>query len=205
MKRTLISATALATIVALTGCVVANPDAVHPYHTQRMSRVQEATILTMRPVSVEGYQTGAGAVTGAVAGGVAGSSVGGYREGAVLGVVGAVAGALIGDAIERDATRQQAWEFIVQMRNGEQRAIVQGRNAESLNPGDRVLLVTTDGRTRVTRAPAHLPEQQATAPRLPPPVASPPRPADAPYPAQQTAPQPAQGASAPIYTPRGPN
>lgn len=210
MKRTLSSAAALATIVVLTGCVVTpGPDVVHPYHTQRAARVHEATILSMRPVTVQGYQSGAGALTGAVAGGIAGSSVGGYREGAVLGVVGAVAGAVIGDAIERDATRTQAWEIIVQLRNGEQRAIVQGRGTEPLSPGDRVLLVNTDGRVRVTRAPANMPEQQAAAPRLPPPIASPARPADAAPPAPQAvppaAPEPAQGASAPIFTPRGPN
>jgi outer membrane lipoprotein SlyB len=111
---------------------------------------------------------------------------------------------VIGNAIERDATREQAWEIIVQMRNGEQRSVIQGRGAEPLNAGDRVLLVTTGGRTRVTRAPANMPERQAAAPRLPPPVASPARPADA-SPAPSAAPQPATGASAPIYSPRGPN
>ncbi|MEK8031796.1 glycine zipper 2TM domain-containing protein [Ideonella sp. DXS29W] len=230
MKRSLLSAATLAAAVAavssLTGCVTASPDVVHPYHAQRMSRVQEATILTMRPVTVDGQQSGAGAVTGGVVGGIAGSSIGGYRDGAVGGVIGAVAGAVIGNAIERDATREQAWEIIVQMRNGEQRSVVQGKGAEALAPGDRVLLVTTGGRTRVTRAPANMPEHQATAPRLPPPIASPARPADAtsaatvppastapsataasPYPSNSPAAAmpPASGASAPIFTPRAPN
>lgn len=213
MKRTLFSFAALATIAALSGCVTASPDVVHPYHTQRAARVHEATILSMRPVTVGGYETGAGAMTGAVAGSIAGASIGGYRDGGVGSVVGLVAGAVIGGAIERDATRAQAWEIIVQLRNGEQRAIIQGQGAEPLNPGDRVLLINTDGRVRVTRAPASMPDQQAAAPRLPPPVQSPARPADAapyqaPYQAQQpaapAAPQPAPGASAPIFTPRGP-
>ncbi len=196
MKRIPFSAAtlaAVAAVVTLTGCVVARPDAVPHHATQRASRIVDATVLSLRPVTVQsGYQTGAGATIGAVAGGVAGSNVGGWREGMVLGVVGMVAGSLIGDAIERDAAREPGWEIVVQLRNGERRSIMQAKSVEDLHEGDQVMLVMGGGRTRVTRAPAGTPEHQATAPRLPPPVASPARPVE----------PPAQGASAPIYTPR---
>jgi outer membrane lipoprotein SlyB len=190
MKRLTLSVAALAALAALAACTTTSPDVVHRYDAQRLSHVQDATILTIRPVTVDGQQSGAGAVTGGVVGGIAGSSVGGPREGAVVGVIGAVAGAVIGNAIERDATREQAYEIIVQLRNGERRAIVQARGTEPLNPGDQVILVSTGGRTRVMRAPAGTAPMPA-APTLPPPVASPAR-----------APEPTQGASAPIYTPR---
>jgi outer membrane lipoprotein SlyB len=68
-----------------------------------------------------------------------------------------VAGAVIGNAIERSATREDALEIIVQLRNGERRAIIQAKGAESFNSGDPVVLVTTGGKTRVTRAPAVMP------------------------------------------------
>jgi outer membrane lipoprotein SlyB len=41
----------------------------------------------------------------------------------------------------------------VQLANGERRAIVQAKASETLNPGDAVILVTTGGKTRVTKAP----------------------------------------------------
>lgn len=197
MKRLRLTAAALAALASLAACTTTSPDVVQRYDAQRLSNVQDAVILTIRPVTVDGQQTGAGAVTGGVVGGIAGSSVGGSREGAVVGVLGAVAGAVIGNAIERDATREKAYEIIVQLRSGERRAIVQAQGSEPLNPGDQVILVSTGGRTRVMRAPAGTPPMTAApaAPALPPPVASPARPAVA-------APAPAQGASAPVYTPR---
>lgn len=205
MKRTPLYAAMLGSIAALTllsACTTTSPDVVPRYQAQRMSHVHDATILTIRPVTVDGQQTGAGAMTGGIVGGIAGSSVGGPREGAVVGVIGAVAGAVIGNAIERDATKERAYEILVQLRSGERRAIIQAQGQESLNPGDQVVLVTTGGRTRVMRAPAGTPpmDSQAAAPRLPPPVASPARPAGATSAA--TTQPPAQGASAPIYTPR---
>jgi outer membrane lipoprotein SlyB len=144
---------ALISVSLLSGCVTANPDVVRPYETQRMSQVLDATVLSVRPVVVDGQQSGAGGVAGGVVGAVAGSSVGGQREGAVVGVLGAVAGAVIGNAIERNSTRENALEIIVQLRNGERRAIVQGQGADPLNVGDAVILVTTGGRTVVRRAP----------------------------------------------------
>jgi outer membrane lipoprotein SlyB len=215
MKRITLTAAALATLAALSGCMTTSPDVVQPYHAQRMSHVQDGTILSIRPVTVDGQQSGAGAVTGGVVGGIAGSSVGGPREGAIVGVIGAVAGAVIGNAIERDATREKAYEIIVQLRSGERRAIIQAQGNEPLNQGDAVLLVTTGGRTRVMLAPAgtvpaptsSAPAPQAYAapatPTLPAPVASPPRPPAPPAPVQPRAAEPAQNsASAPVYTQR---
>ena len=154
MKRITLTVAALAAVATLAGCMTTSPDVVQPYHAQRMSHVQDGTILSIRPVTVDGQQSGAGAVTGGVVGGIAGSSVGGPREGAVVGVIGAVAGAVIGNAIERDATREKAYEIIVQLRNGERRAIVQAQGNENWVSGEPVIIVTTGGKARVVRAPA---------------------------------------------------
>ena len=128
---------------------------------QRLSQVQDATVLSSRPVTVDGSQSGVGGVAGGVVGAIAGSSVGGRREGQVAGVIGAVAGAVVGNAIERTSTREDALEILVQLRNGERRAIIQAKGAEAFNPGDPVILVTTGGKTRVTRAPAVQPSAAA--------------------------------------------
>jgi outer membrane lipoprotein SlyB len=64
-----------------------------------------------------------------------------------------VAGAVIGNTVERMGTREDAVEVLVQLRNGERRAIVQAKGNETLLAGDAVILVSSGGKTRVTRAP----------------------------------------------------
>ena len=144
-------------VASLAACSTTSPDVIQRGDAQRMSQVQDATVLSVRPVVVEGNQSGLGATAGGVVGGVAGSSVGGRREGIVVGVLGAVAGAVVGNAVERSGTREEAVEILLQLRNGERRAIVQAKGNETLNPGDAVILVTTGGKTRVTRAPGATP------------------------------------------------
>jgi outer membrane lipoprotein SlyB len=144
---------AIAAALALTACSTTSPDVVQPRDAQRMSTVQDAVILSVRPVVVEGQQSGAGAVTGGVVGGIAGGSVGGRRESAAVAVIGAVAGAVIGNTIERFGTREEALEILLQLPNGERRSLVQAKGSEPLTPGDAVILVSTGGKTRVTKAP----------------------------------------------------
>jgi outer membrane lipoprotein SlyB len=153
----LMTSLTLAAALVLSACSTTSPDVVQRGDAQRLSQVQDATVLSSRPVTVDGSQRGVGGVAGGVTGAIAGSSVGGRREGQVVGVLGAVAGAVIGNAIERSATREDALEIIVQLRNGERRAIIQAKGTESFNSGDPVVLVTTGGQTRVSRAPAVMP------------------------------------------------
>lgn len=141
-------------VLALAACSTTSPDVVKREDAQRLSTVQDATVVSIRPVTVEGSQSGIGGAAGAVAGGVAGSTVGGKNEALVVGVLGAVAGAVIGNQVERHATRESAYEIIVQLRNGERRAIVQAQGNEAFRPGDAVILVSSNGTTRVSRAPS---------------------------------------------------
>jgi outer membrane lipoprotein SlyB len=157
-----------AAVAAFVACSTTSPDVIQRSDAQRLSQVQDATVLSVRPVIVEGSQSGAGAATGGVLGGLAGSSHSSGREQAALGIVGAVAGAVIGHAVERGATREKAVELLLQMRSGERRAIVQAAAGEAFQPGDAVILVSSGGKTRVTKAPP------GTVPAAPPaPVHSP--------------------------------
>jgi outer membrane lipoprotein SlyB len=115
--------------------------------------VLDGTVLSVRDVKVEGSQSGVGAGAGGVVGAIAGGSVGGRRDSAAGAVLGAVAGAVAGNAVERMATREEAVEIMVQLANGERRAIVQAKGGEQLKAGDRVVIVTTGGKARVSRAP----------------------------------------------------
>ncbi|MBQ0930408.1 glycine zipper 2TM domain-containing protein [Ideonella sp. 4Y16] len=178
--------------LALGGCVVTSPDRVPVYQTQRLQSVQEATVVAVRPVTIDGHQSGGGSAIGAVVGGVAGSQIGGYRDGFVGSIVGFVAGAMLGNAIERDATRSNGIELTLQMRNGDKRMIVQGQGAEVFQPGDAVTVVSDGYRARVSKAAGGNAQAAPAAPTLPPPVLS----------ARPAVPPPATGASAPVYTPR---
>ena len=144
-------------VAALAACSTTSPDVISRNDAQRMAVVQDGTIVSIRPVTVEGTQSGGGAAAGGVIGAVAGSSVGGSRESVIVGVLGAVAGAVAGNAIERGATREGAVEILVQLRNGERRSIVQARGGETLYAGDPVVITTSGGRARVTRAPVYAP------------------------------------------------
>lgn len=150
MKRT---AAAALLVALLAGCTTTSPDVISRQDANRMSTVVDGTVLSLRPVTVDGNQSGIGATAGGVVGGIAGSSVGGRRESVAVGVIGAVAGAVIGNALERNTTREEALEILVQLRNGERRAIVQAKGSEELKAGDPVIIVTTGGKVRVTRAP----------------------------------------------------
>ena len=133
-----------------------------------MSTVLDGVVLSTRPVVVEGSQSGVGAAAGGVAGAIAGSSVGGRRDGGAGGVIGAVVGGVVGNAVERFGTREEAVELLIQLKSGERRAIVQARGGETLNPGDSVVLVTTGGRVRVTKAPVPTTGEPAVMPATQP-------------------------------------
>lgn len=153
MNKLALAASVLA-VAALSACSTSSPDVIQRNDAQRMSQVQDATLLSVRAVTVDGSQSGVGAVAGGVVGAVAGSNVGGRTEGQIAGVLVGLAGAAVGNAIERNVTKEEAVEMLVQLRNGERRAIVQAKGSEVLNPGEAVILVTTGGKTRVLRAPA---------------------------------------------------
>ena len=154
-----LTASTLALALALAACTTTSPDVVNRQDAQRLSTVIDGVVLSLRPVTVEGTQSGIGAAAGGVVGGVAGSSVGGRRESVAVGVIGAVVGGVIGNAVERMSTREEAVEILVQLQNGERRAIVQAKAGEILNPGDPVIIVTTGSKVRVTRAPQVAPGQ----------------------------------------------
>jgi outer membrane lipoprotein SlyB len=153
MFKQLILAASVATLGALSACQTANPDIVSRNDAQRMSSVQDGTILSIRPVTIDGSQSGGGGAAGAIAGGVAGSNVGGPRGSVLVGLAGAIAGGVIGNAAERAATKEDGVEILVQLKNGERRSIVQGKGNEVLAAGDPVIMVTTGGKVRVMKAP----------------------------------------------------
>ena len=141
-------------VLALAGCASSSPDVIQRGDAQRLSSVVDAVVLSVRTVTVEGRQSGVGAAAGGAVGGIAGYGAGGsQREAQIIGILGATAGAVAGNVIERAGPREEAYEILVQLKNGERRAIVQAKGTEVFQPGDPVILITTSGKVRVTKAP----------------------------------------------------
>jgi len=154
MKHYLNLSLALIVAATLGACASSNPDVIQRGDTQRLAQVQDGVVLSVRPVTVEGNQSGIGATVGGVVGGISGGNAGGRSTGgAIASVLGAVAGAVVGNAAERLGTQESAVELLIQLKSGERRAIVQAKGGEVLAPGDAVILVTTGGKVRVTKAP----------------------------------------------------
>ena len=154
MKRFIQTGLVAVLVLALGACASSSPDVVQRGDAQRMSQVQDGVLLSIRTVTIDGSQSGIGATVGGVTGAVAGATRGsGGAESSVIGLLVGVAGAAAGNAIERMSTREEANELLIQLRGGERRAIVQAKGSETLVPGDQVIIVTTGGKVRVTKAP----------------------------------------------------
>ena len=154
MKKCIQSSFLIPLFLVLGACSTSSPDVISRNDAQVAAQVQDGVVVSLRAVTVDGSQSGLGGAAGGVVGAIAGSSGSSIqREQMGLGVLGALAGAIAGNAIERMATKEEAVEIIVQLRSGERRAIVQAKGNETLFAGDPVIMVTSGGKVRVSRAP----------------------------------------------------
>ena len=122
MRKYLSASVTVLLALALGACASSSPDLIERGDAQRMSQIQDGTVLTVRPVVVDGSQSGVGATVGGVVGAIGGYSGSGVsREAQVLGVLAGVAGAAAGNAIERMSTKEEALEILVQLKSGDRR------------------------------------------------------------------------------------
>lgn len=106
-------------------------------------------IVSMEVVTIEGSQTGFGALAGGATGAVAGSAIGGGRGSVLMAIGAGVAGAVAGNLAEKAITSDTSYEFLVQLdKTGDITPIVQS-NELGLKPGDHVILLELDGVTRI--------------------------------------------------------
>lgn len=144
----------VAAVFFLGGCA-SPPQNPNVYRTGEVGVVQHvryATIVSVRPVTIDAGSTGVGLGTGAVVGGVAGSAIGGGHGsgGLVGGVIGAVAGGIAGQAIERNTSQKPGVEITVRTDYDQTLVIVQPDDGSRFRYGDRVRLVGNGRDTRVT-------------------------------------------------------
>ena len=152
-KKTLMLVLFLALVSGLlTACVSSRSAQVYSRdQALQEMRVNYGTVQSVRPVQIEGTQSGIGAVAGGVTGCVLGSMVGGGR-GQVLGaVVGALGGAAVGAVAEEGVTKKNALEITVELDTGEILSVVQEADLQ-FSAGERVrVLRANDGTSRVQK------------------------------------------------------
>jgi outer membrane lipoprotein SlyB len=119
---------------------------VYTHEQGRTAHVtRPATVVSVRPITLEGSQGVVGAIGGGVLGAVIGNTVGGGSGKTVAQVAGALGGAAAGGALEGAVTKKDGVEITVQFEDGTQMAIPQQVSPyETFQPGQRVS-VLNDG------------------------------------------------------------
>ena len=104
-----------------------------------INRAVKGRIVSVRTVSVD-RSTGVGGVAGAGVGAAAGASFGRNADGTIGGaLIGAVVGGVIAASVERDASKETAYEYVVTTENGALVTLVQG--APALLVGSSIIIL----------------------------------------------------------------
>jgi outer membrane lipoprotein SlyB len=156
MRRsiTLVSMALLVAVVA-TGCARQISSGVYSgAAVGETSTTYPGVIISARQVTVEDKeyleQNGLGLAGGGIGGALAGSQFGKGTGNTLATVGGAVAGAVAGAYAEKALKSQNAMEYVVALENGESKTVVQGTDP-MLAVGQKVwLMVSYQGRSRVT-------------------------------------------------------
>lgn len=141
--------------VLLTACTNTDyrPEVYQQSDLQKAHRTEYATIKTVKEIVIkqdEGVTNPLLTVAGTVAGGIAGSHIGGGK-GQILSAIG---GGLLGGYATNEAVKatqtQKGVEFTLIKDDGQMITFAQQGDARQFSVGQRVKLVTHDGKTKVT-------------------------------------------------------
>ncbi len=149
--------TAVAAFGLLVGCGIGDTNTTYNRaQIGRQGTTSTGRIISMTQIEIAGSSgegTLVGAGVGGVAGGIAGSTMGRGKGSDLMALagatVGALAGAAVGGAVQQAATHDTAYEFLIQRGNTDNVISVVQTNELGLKPGDKVVLVTIDGTTRI--------------------------------------------------------
>ena len=147
---TLLLAASAALLAGCTSLESLSGDSYSRESARSAHTVQNATIVSIKEVTIEGTEGAAGGIGGGVLGAAVGSNVGGGNGRLVGAAAGAILGSIAGSAAEHSMTTRTGLEIIVRYENGAQQAIVQEAGKEGLYVGQQVHVFTeANGTTRV--------------------------------------------------------
>lgn len=134
-----------AALLSLAACATNDREAVETYEREQVGevrRVEDARIVSLEPVDIEGNDLNVGAVVGAIAGGLAGRQVGGGTGQDIMTVVGAVAGGYAGSEIQEGMVRADGVRIGLKMDDGREISLIQElEENERFQVGERVSVV----------------------------------------------------------------
>ena len=137
---------------SLTGCVSGLEGSSYSRSEARqIQQVEFGTVLSTKPVIIEGQRTDWGELSGVIIGGIAGSSVGEGKGQQIATTLGAIGGAVAASVVEEKATRVQGLELTVKMDSGKILSIVQ--EVDEINQfqkGQRVRVLMQGSLARVS-------------------------------------------------------
>lgn len=137
--------------VSLAACNPPNSgDRVSATQAQQAQSVAFGTVISARPVTVQGGNAPAsvvGTIAGGVAGGLLGNQVGGGSGRVIATGVGATAGAAAGNRVANAATTQASTEYTVRTDGGQTISVIQA--SPSFGVGERVQVISGRGTTRL--------------------------------------------------------
>lgn len=127
-------------------------DVYSSYQVGEVSVTYAGVVRSMREVCVENGEqledNGLGIAGGGVAGGVLGNALG--RGNLLPTAAGAIAGAVTGSLLEKKLKQQMAFEYVVELENGNLMTVVQGRD-QIFGIGQPVyVMISPFGRSRLT-------------------------------------------------------
>ncbi|MXN73975.1 glycine zipper 2TM domain-containing protein [Burkholderia sp. 4701] len=151
-KNILFSSVVLLINATLSGCALdpASPDVYSPSQAMREQTVRMGVIEEVRTVKIDEGESGLGVLGGGAAGAVAGSKFGKGRGALLAAIAGGLVGALAGHEADQAYNTSHGLELTVRLDNGDIRAITQAGTGEVFKAGDRVRLLSSGGKTRVT-------------------------------------------------------
>lgn len=115
-----------------------------------VARVEEGTVVGMRPIQIEGSSQGSkvGTLAGAALGGLAGSEIGGGSKANTAGAIGgAILGGVLGNAVGNSATAQSGYAYTIRLRSGELVSVAQA--GDYAIPSGTPVLIEYGARARV--------------------------------------------------------
>lgn len=131
------------------GCAVAPSDSYSRRELNQSYRLEVGTVERVRPVPLQGTDSGIGAIGGGAVGGIAGSTIGGGRGSDIASVLGVIGGLVVGNAIENQVTQDMGLELTVKLDNGQTVVILQAADPP-FQVGERVRVLSgKDGKVRV--------------------------------------------------------
>lgn len=114
--------------------------------------IKIATVVSSRPVNIDGTRSGVGAMAGAFMGAIYGAGRSGNdTKSQILGTLGGVLGGAIGQSVEQATTKTTGIEVVVQYADGKMTAITQEDDGTPFIKGDIVRVMKQDGITRLAR------------------------------------------------------